>query len=73
MCLESLPIRNLLPPLPRLIAAGPLRCTVIDADPRAPGFQKTDRYGRPVARCRAGGRDLGAAQLAGGFARRWPH
>ncbi|WP_422058636.1 thermonuclease family protein [Sphingomonas sp.] len=58
--------------LARLIAAGPVRCRVVDANPFETGFQRTDRYGRPVARCSVGGHDLGDAQLRGGHAVRWP-
>lgn len=41
-----------------LVAAGPVRC-----DPRG-----TDRYGRMIAVCTAGGRDLAAAQVQAGAA-----
>lgn len=58
--------------LARLVAGKAVRCTLIDADPRRGGFQERDRYGRPVARCRAGKVDLGAAQLAAGHAVPWP-
>lgn len=58
--------------LARLIAAGPVRCRVVDANPFEKGFQRADRYGRPVARCTVGKGDLGAAQLSGRFAVRWP-
>ncbi len=47
-------------------------CTLVDADPRRSGFQKTDRYGRPVARCEAGGIDLGTALIRRQLAVRWP-
>lgn len=50
----------------------PVTCEQVDANPWWRGFQERDRYGRIVARCSAGGRDLGEAQLAGGFAVRWP-
>ena len=46
-------------------------CEVVDASPRWRGFQATDRYGRPVVRCSAGGVDLGGAQIAAGHARVW--
>lgn len=49
-----------------------VRCQLVDANPRARGFQRRDRYGRPVARCTAGGQDLGRAQLAAGLAVAWP-
>ncbi|WP_439539489.1 thermonuclease family protein [Sphingomonas sp.] len=57
--------------LARLIATGPVRCRVVDANPFQKGFQRTDRYGRPVARCSAGGADLGDAQIKDGFAQPW--
>ncbi|MGF1554411.1 MAG: thermonuclease family protein [Paracoccaceae bacterium] len=43
----------------RLVAKGRLACRTID----------TDRYGRTVARCRAGGVDVGEALVAAGLAR----
>jgi micrococcal nuclease len=49
-----------------------VRCELVDADPRIAGFQERDRFGRPVARCSAGGRDLGEAQLAARLAVVWP-
>lgn len=58
--------------LARLINDRAVRCEIVDADPRRKGFQEQDRYGRPVARCSAGGVDLGAAQLKAGHAVRWP-
>lgn len=58
--------------LARLIDGRTVTCAVVDASPSMPGFQDRDRYGRPVARCRAGGIDLGTEQLAGGFAESWP-
>lgn len=59
--------------LARLIADHEVSCTVVDASPDRGGFQATDRYGRPVAWCRADGRDLSQSQLEGGFAVKWPH
>lgn len=47
-------------------------CRLVDANPFVEGFQPLDKYGRPVARCKAGGVDLSEAQLRGGFARGWP-
>lgn len=44
--------------LRRLIGDQPIKCRQTD----------TDRYGRVVAFCSAGGRDLSCAQVAGGFA-----
>lgn len=58
--------------LVRLIDERAVRCELIDADPRRKGFQERDRFGRPVARCSAGGVDLGAAQLKAGHAVVWP-
>lgn len=58
--------------LVRMIDGREVRCELIDADPRRSGFQKRDRFGRPVARCSAGRIDIGAAQLAAGHAVRWP-
>jgi endonuclease YncB( thermonuclease family) len=58
--------------LRRLVAGGPVSCTVVDADPRVRGFQSTDRYGRAVVRCRVNGIDLSDAQLRGGYAIPWP-
>ncbi len=57
--------------LERLIAKREVRCEHIDADPREPGFQARDRYGRVVARCYVGAVDLGETLIAGGYARRW--
>ena len=50
----------------------PVRCEVVDASPDRRGFQSTDRYGRKVVRCNAGGRDLSRAQLRAGMAVAWP-
>lgn len=58
--------------LARLIEGQRVHCRAIDADPRIAGVQQRDRYGRIVARCRAGKRDLGAAMIAGGHAQVWP-
>jgi endonuclease YncB( thermonuclease family) len=55
-----------------MIAGRTVTCELVDADPRRKGFQKTDRYGRPVARCSAGGVDLGAALIKAGHAVAWP-
>lgn len=55
-----------------MIKGREVRCTLVDADPRVSGFQRRDRFGRPVAKCRAGGKDLGAAMIAAGQARVWP-
>jgi len=58
--------------LARLIDGRKVTCELVDADPRVAGFQARDRFGRPVARCSAGGVDLGRAQLAAGHAVVWP-
>lgn len=58
--------------LARLIDGRKVTCELVDADPRVKGFQARDRFGRPVARCSAGGVDLGRALLAAGHAVRWP-
>lgn len=55
-----------------MIEGREVHCELVDADPRARGFQERDRFGRPVARCTAGGRELGEAQLAAGLAVVWP-
>lgn len=54
------------------LLVGEVRCELVDADPRRRGFQRRDRFGRPVARCSVNGRDLGKAMLASGHARVWP-
>ena len=58
--------------LTALIKGRCVTCELVDADPFREGFQDRDRYDRPVARCFAGGRDLGDAQIAAGNARKWP-
>lgn len=58
--------------LAAMIEGREVRCELVDADPRTPGFQERDRFGRPVAQCFAGGVNLGAAQLAAGHAVVWP-
>lgn len=58
--------------LARMIEGRRVQCRAIDADPRTAGVQERDRFGRIVARCHAGERDLGTAMLAGGFAEPWP-
>lgn len=58
--------------LARMIEGQEVRCRIVDADPRKGGFQARDRFKRPVARCSAGGRDLGAAMMRAGLARGWP-
>lgn len=57
--------------LRRLVARGGVTCRVIDANARTPGFQASDRYGRPIVRCLAGVVDLSDAQVAAGHAGRW--
>lgn len=44
-----------------LVSRGTVRCVAIG----------DDRYGRLLADCAAGGRDLGEAMIAAGLARRW--
>lgn len=51
---------------------GPVTCEHLDADPRIPGFQGTDRFGRLVARCGTGQGDFGARMIDAGHARSWP-
>ena len=58
--------------LENLIQGREVRCELVDANPWEPGFQERGKYGRPVARCWAGGDDLGEAQLRNGFAKEWP-
>ncbi|NCP19026.1 MAG: thermonuclease family protein [Erythrobacter sp.] len=58
--------------LSSLITGKEVRCQLVDADPRVPGFERRDRYGRPVARCFADGQDLQQALLERGFAKPWP-
>lgn len=58
--------------LARLIDGRKVTCELVDADPRVKGFQARDRFGRPVARCSAGGVDLGAALIRAGYAVSWP-
>ncbi|WP_337846878.1 thermonuclease family protein [Sphingomonas sp.] len=58
--------------LTKMIAGRRVVCREVDASPQRAGYQARDPYGRPVAVCEAGGRDLGREQLRGGFAIRWP-
>jgi micrococcal nuclease len=58
--------------LASLIGLGPVRCRVVDAMPGVGGFQGNDRFGRRVARCAVGDRDLGDVLLREGLARPWP-
>jgi len=58
--------------LAQLIEGQEVTCELVDADPRRSGFQARDRFGRPVARCSAGGRDLGETMLGREYAVRWP-
>lgn len=55
-----------------MIAGRYVRCVQVDADPREGGVQRLDRYGRIVARCEAGGRQLGPAMIALHHAEAWP-
>ena len=52
--------------------SGPVRCEHVDADPRTEVFEARDRFGRIVARCFVGQRDIGEAMLEAGLAKRWP-
>ena len=54
-----------------MIRGKEVTCRIIDADPRIEGFQDRDRYGRPVARCAAGGKSLEAGLLARGVVEAW--
>lgn len=45
-----------------------VECRIVDADEDKPGFQETDLYGRPIARCLADGVDLSCRMVADGFA-----
>ena len=58
--------------LAAMIEGREVRCRLVDADPRIEGFQARDRFGRTVARCEVGGRDLGASLVGSGLAARWP-
>ncbi len=51
---------------------GPVRCRVVDADPRTTAFERRERFGRIVARCFVDGVDLGEQQVRDGHAVRWP-
>lgn len=55
----------------RIIGGRAVRCTPV---PWRDGARSVyDRWGRVVARCSAGGVDVGEAMVRGGFAVRWPH
>lgn len=58
--------------LAQLIEGREVTCELVDADPRRAGFQSRDRFGRPVARCSAGGVDLGSTLVTAGYATPWP-
>jgi micrococcal nuclease len=47
-------------------------CLQVDARPDRKGFQSTDPYGRPVARCSVDGEDLGQTLLRFQLVRPWP-
>ncbi len=47
-------------------------CELVDADPRTDKFEERDPYGRPVARCRVDGRDLGQVLIEMEMAKPWP-
>ncbi|WP_408591197.1 thermonuclease family protein [Novosphingobium sp.] len=53
------------------LLAPPVRCTQVDALVDTGRAPRRDRYGRIVARCVSGGRDLGKVMLARGLAVRW--
>lgn len=48
-----------------------VQCEQVDALSENAKVVRRDRWGRIVARCRAGGRDLGEALIARGLAVRW--
>ena len=58
--------------LAKLIEGRVVTCELVEADARMSGFQRHDIYGRPVARCSAGGRDLATVLLAHKYADKWP-
>jgi len=58
--------------LAAMIAGRDVRCELVDANPRTAAFEARDPFGRPVARCEAGGVDLGARLVEQGLAGRWP-
>ena len=58
--------------LRELVRGRAVACRLVDASPFLPGFQSSDRYGRPVVRCSVGATDLSEAQISSGFAGRWP-
>ena len=45
-----------------------VQCRIVDADRRKPGFQETDHYKRPIARCFADEVDVSCRMVADGFA-----
>lgn len=55
-----------------LIGGRDVHCRQIDALPQTRAFESTDRWGRIVARCSAGRRDLGKALRRAGIASEWP-
>ncbi|MGN6620561.1 MAG: thermonuclease family protein [Sphingomonas sp.] len=57
--------------LGQIVHGRTLRCRPVPASPR--GGSIYDRWGRTVARCTVGGRDVGEAMIAGGWAISWPH
>jgi endonuclease YncB( thermonuclease family) len=58
--------------LASLIKGRAVQCEQVDASPDRKGFQAHDPYGRIVARCRSGDRDLGKAMISAGRAIHWP-
>lgn len=57
--------------LAAMIDGRTVSCELVDADPGREGFQKRDRYGRPVARCWTDQGDLGDRLIADGLALPW--
>jgi endonuclease YncB( thermonuclease family) len=58
--------------LAAMIAGREVTCELVDAEPGTAGFQRRDRYGRPVARCRTSEGDLGERMVQSNLAIRWP-
>ena len=58
--------------LVELVEGEEVTCELVDADPRRSGFQDRDPFGRPVARCYAGGVNLQERLLRIGLVEPWP-
>ncbi|MFN4040006.1 MAG: hypothetical protein ACK4IB_11790, partial [Erythrobacter sp.] len=69
---EQAGIRREQAALALMIKGRKMRRTRVDADRRRAGFQPTDRYGRPVARCEAGGLAPRPELIRRDHAMRWP-